>query len=57
MTEHILNARIYNLAYPPEVQAMLDVRMVRIQTGIHKEKRVLEGDIGKGMEQRQHRGT
>ena len=33
---HLLTSRIYNLPYPPEVLALLDDKMVRIQTASRK---------------------
>ena len=35
LTELFFSARMYNMCYPPEIQALIDERMVRVQMELH----------------------
>ena len=45
-----LSMRSYNLAYPPEVQASLDDRLLKIQTDLRDITKVIHKDIQLAMQ-------
>ena len=47
-----LSMRSYNLTYPPEVQASLDDRLLKIQTDLRDINKVIHKDIQLAMQQR-----
>ena len=52
LTELFFSARMYNMCYPPEIQALRDERMVRVQMELHDIIRIGGRDLREAMARR-----